>query len=435
MSATATTAAAAASVHKVEDLLFFVLLQLIIIIIAARLAGHAARKLGQPRAVGEIVAGLILGPSLFGHLFPEVSSFIFHGNSSIPITIISQIGLILLMFQIGMDFDFSHLRETKNRNAVTAISVASILFPFVLGFGIGQISAPHLAPGINPLAYSLFVGVALAITAVPILGRIMAEFDLTRTEIGAITISAAAINDVVGWLLLAVISSLSVAQFSIGQTMVQFGWLILYAAVCWIFVRPLLGWAINRSTFSNNRLPPNLTAFMLAVVFCSSMATYSIGIFSIFGGFVIGVLVHKYGKFVSAWKQNIGDFVLVFFLPIFFTYTGLRTNIAGLDTLTLWNWCAIIIVAATVGKFGGAYLGARTAGLNGHQASTIGIMMNTRALMELIVLNIGFDLGFIPENVFTMLVIMAVFSTVLTAPMLRRFLPRMGHLVPRGIDA
>jgi Kef-type K+ transport system membrane component KefB len=176
------------SVHETERLLFFVLAQLTIIIIAARVAGNLARRLGQSRAVGEIIGGLVLGPSVLGYFSPEVFAYLFQSVPASPVTIISQVGLILLMFQIGMDFDFSHLNERRNRRAVTLISASSILFPFVLGVAAGVFSAPHLAPGIRPAAYSLFLGTAFAITAVPILGRIMAEFGLTRTRVGAITI-------------------------------------------------------------------------------------------------------------------------------------------------------------------------------------------------------------------------------------------------------
>jgi len=423
------------SVHEVEYMLFFVLLQLIVIILAARAAGNLARRMGQPRVVGEVVAGLVLGPSFFGHLFPDISHYLFHSVPSAPINIISQIGLLLLMFQIGMDFDFSHLSEKKNRTAVKTVSVVCIVLPFALGFVIGQISAPTLAPGIQPFSYSLFVGTALSITAVPVLGRIMMEFGLTRTRVGAITISAAAVNDVVGWLLLAVISALAAAQFSALATFVQLGWLLLYGAISWWLVRPFLRWLIQRSDLSHDRLPPDLVAIALALTFISGTCTYRIGIFAIFGGFIMGVLVHDQPKFVALWKKTVGDFVLVFFLPIFFTYTGLRTNIIGLDTLALWNWCLILILAATLGKFGGGYVAARLAGLDHHHANTVGIMMNTRGLMELIVLNVGYDLGVLPQNVFTMLVIMAVLTTIITARVLRSVLPRIGHAVPRGIDA
>ncbi len=423
------------SVHLVENTLFFVLLQLVIIIAIARVAGHFARGMGQPRAVGEMIAGLMLGPSLFGQFFPEVSAFVFHSAPPLPISIISQIGLILLMFQIGMDFDFSHLTEKKNRKAVTWISVTSIGLPFALGFGLGQWSAPYLAPGIAPLPYSLFVGTALSITAVPILGRIMAEYGLTQTHVGAIAISAAAVNDVVGWLLLAVISAISLAQFSLVTTLTQLGLLAIYVAVCWLIVQPLLRQLINRSNLSQSRVPGDLMAAMLTIVFISGMVTFKIGIFAIFGGFMIGVLVHDMPKFVALWKKSVGDFVMVFFLPVFFTYTGLRTNIAGLDTYLLWTWCLIFFLGATIGKLGGAYFGARMAGLDKYQSSAIGFLMNTRALMELIVLNIGFDLGFIPRNLFTMLVVMAIVTTIMTGPALRNRLPKMGHQIPVGIDA
>lgn len=423
------------TVHQLESTLFFVLLQLIVIIVAARAAGNLARRMGQPRAVGEIVAGLTLGPSLFGYLSPEISGYVFQSVSSLPLSIISQIGLLLLMFQIGLDFDFSHLTERKNKKAVTTISIASIALPFALGFIIGQASAPYLAPNIDPLPYSLFVSIALSITAVPVLGRIMMEFDLTRTRVGAIAISAAAVNDVVGWLLLAVVSAIAVAQFSTQDTLIQLSWLALYVVVCWWLVRPFLRWMIRRFDLNQHQMPRDLLAVMLALIFISGMATYKIGIFAIFGGFMLGVLVHDQQKFVALWKKTVGDFVMVFFLPVFFTYTGLRTNVIGLDTFTLWNWCVIMIFAATFGKFAGTYLAARASGMDGHQSSTIAILMNTRGLMELIVLNVGLDLGFIPQNVFTMLVIMAVFTTVITGPILSRLLPKIGHFIPVGVDA
>jgi Kef-type K+ transport system membrane component KefB len=423
------------AVHDAEQLLFFVLAQLIVILVAARTAGYLARRMGQARAVGEIVGGLLLGPSLFGFLFPNQFEFLFHSVPASPVSIISQLGLILLMFQIGMDFDFSHLGEKRNRNAVTAIALSCIIVPFALGFAIGMATAPRLAPDIAPLPYALFLGTALSITAVPILGRIMVEFDLTRTRIGAVTISAAAINDVVGWLTLAAITALSTASFSTGSTLAQVGALAVYGAACWWVARPLLHRAIQRFSPDHGQLSPNLMAIMLVFAFASSIATQAIGIFAIFGGFMMGVLLHDQHKFVTVWKKYVGSFVLVFFLPVFFTYTGLRTNIIGLDSPELWMWCLIVIVAATAGKIGAAYLAARASGLDHHQGCAIGIMMNTRALMELIVLNVGFDLGFIPQNVFTMLVIMAVFSTIITAPALRRILPRMGHAIPHGIDA
>src|SRR5580698_3303355 len=191
-----------ASVHQTEDLLFSILLQVIVMIGAARLGNTLLRRLGQPGVVGEILAGLLLGPSLFGHFFPGASQALFGEHASTPIVIVSQIGLIFLMFQIGMDFEFAHLRSVRNRRAVAGVTVASVGVPLALGFLIGRASAATLAPGIDPVVYSLFCGVGLAITAVPILGRILREYALTRTEVGVVAICAAAVNDVIGWVLL-----------------------------------------------------------------------------------------------------------------------------------------------------------------------------------------------------------------------------------------
>src|SRR5580658_547084 len=202
------------SVHQTENLLFLTLLQLTVMIAAARVGNQLLRRFGQPGVIGEILAGLILGPSLFGHFFPGAAVFLFGATASTPITIISQIGLVLLMFQIGIDFEFAHLTRAKNRNGMMGIAAASVGIPFALGFGIGRVSAPFLAPHIDPLTYSLFVGVGVAKTAVPILGRILREFDLTQTEVGVVAISAAAANDVIGWVMLAGISAYAAGHFS-----------------------------------------------------------------------------------------------------------------------------------------------------------------------------------------------------------------------------
>ena len=436
MSTAAPAHLASDSVHGIEQILFHILLQLIVIIIVARLAGEGARRLGQPRSVGEIVAGLLLGPSLLGTAFPEISTWVFNSVPNLPMNIISQVGLILLMFQIGMDFEFSHLSTGPNRRAVLLISTACIALPFGLGLWIGFVSAPLLAPGIPALPYSLFVATALSITAVPILGRIMMEYGLTRTDVGAIAISAAAINDVVGWILLAVISALAMQQFSLEGVLIQLGLLALYIVVCLLVVRPLLRWLISRFDLrGHGALPGTLLALLLVTIFASGIATFKLGIFAIFGGFMLGVLVHDQKDFVARWKSSMAPFVTVFFLPVFFTSTGLRTNIAGLDTAPLWIWCLLLLAAAVFGKVAGAYAGARLAGLSPSQSGTIGVLMNTRALMELIVLNVGLNAGFIPPDVFTMLVIMAVVTTIMTGPGLRNILPKMGHMIPKGIDA
>src|SRR5580658_6976535 len=273
------------SVHQTESLLFVTLLQLIVMIAAARVGNQILRRLGQPGVVGEIIAGLLLGPSLFGHFWPRAALDLFGAKASTPITIISQIGLVLLMFQIGTDFEFAHLARPKNRNATLGIALASLSVPFVLGFVIGQYSAPYLAPHTDPLTYSLFLGVGLAITAVPILGRILREFDLTHTEIGVVAISAAAINDVVGWILLAGVSAYASARFSAAHVGLQLaGILLLLIAARWV-LRPLVNLLLARMPVEKGQVPPNLMTLVICIVFAMGICTYQLAIFAIFGGF------------------------------------------------------------------------------------------------------------------------------------------------------
>ncbi len=424
-----------ASVNQTEDLLFAILVQLILMIGAARLLNTALRRLGQPGVIGEIIAGLLLGPSLVGHFFPEFSRAVFGAKASPPIVVISQIGLILLMFQIGMDFEFGHLRNRRNSRGVIAIAVASISVPFCLGLLIGYWSGPVLAPGVDHRVYSLFCGVGLAITAVPILGRILREFGLTRTDVGVVAISAAAVNDVAGWILLAGVSAYAAATFSTAHVVLQVGGLLLLVAVLWFILRPFVNWLVARSPLHDGDVPANLMAGVICMMLVLSICTYRLGIFAIFGGFAAGLLFHHHVELVNAWRRQVGRFVMVFFLPVFFTFTGLRTNVLGLATLTDVQWLVAVLAASILGKVVPVYLAGRLSGFDRHQSWVLGTLMNTRALMELIVLNIGYDMGFIPQKVFTMLVIMAVVTTVMTGPLLKVLLPRTGHVIPLGVEA
>jgi Kef-type K+ transport system membrane component KefB len=426
------------AVHQTEALLFFTLLQLAAIVLAARLGGEVAQRVGQSPAVGEIIVGILLGPSLFGLLAPDLFQYVFHSTPAAPMQMLSQIGLILLMFQIGLEFDFAHLIERNNRRAVTAIAAASMVAPFALGFGFGWLSAPLLSPGVDRLASALFIATAFSITALPILGRIMMEFKITRLPIGVIAISAAAINDVIGWLLLALITALTLAQFSAAAFAFKVVLVGVFFLAWWFVVRPLMKRVIHASQArpvpvgekaGRGKLTHNLLGILLVAIFVSAMTTYQLGIFAIFGGFMMGVILYDEHELIEAWKERIGHFVMVFFLPIFFTYTGLRTDIGELDSAAAWGWCLLLIFLATLGKFGASYVAARWAGMSHHEGKVIGIMMNTRALMELIVINVGFDLGVISQQMFTMLVLMAIFSTVITTPGLRRWLPKMGVAV------
>jgi Kef-type K+ transport system membrane component KefB len=423
------------SINQTENLLFMTLLQLIVMVGAARCMHTVFRRLGQPGVIGEIVAGLLLGPSLIGHFFPQASHALFGEHASVPVTIISQIGLILLMFQIGMDFEFAHLGTRRNRRATVAVTIVSVGMPLTVGTLLGYLSAPALAPAIDPVRYSLFFGLGLAITAVPILGRILRQYGLTHTEVGVVAISAAAINDVVGWLLLSAVSAYAASTLSPGHVFFQFAGLLGFTGVLWFVLRPLAARLVARFPVQAGELNPNLMAIAICLVFGLGICTYQLGIFAIFGGFAGGVLFHRHLQFVEAWRRQVGRFVLVFFLPVFFTYTGLRTNVLGLSTATDWQWLAIVLAGAVLSKIVPVYLVGRFCGFNRNESSILGILMNTRALMELIVLNIGFDLGLIPQKVFTMLVIMAVITTLMAGPLLKRLLSNAGHTIPAGLEA
>lgn len=424
-----------ASVHQTEHLLFFVLVQLIVMIGAARLLNTAFRRLGQPGVIGEIVAGLLLGPSLFGHFLPGLSATVFGTSASPAIVILSQIGLILLMFQIGTDFEFGHLKASRNRRATLTVAVASICVPFALGLIIGEASASTLAPGVDPLVYSLFLGVALAITAVPILGRILREYGLNQTEIGVVAISAAAINDVVGWILLAGVSAYATARFTTASLGLTLAGLVLLVAVLWFLLRPLADRLLRLMPVHRDAVPPNLMAIVLCLIFVLAIWTFQIGIFAIFGGFAAGLLFHRHPGFVEAWRRQVGQFVLVFFLPIFFTFTGLHTNVLGLTGASDWVWTLVFVAVSIASKVVPITVVAVACGYTAWEGLLTGVLMNTRALMELIVLNIGLETGFLPQKVFTMLVIMAVVTTVMTGPLLTLIMARIGLAVSKPIEA
>jgi Kef-type K+ transport system membrane component KefB len=418
-----------------EETLVATLIQLIVIVLAARAAGSAAAALKQPRAVGEIIAGLLLGPSFLAHFFPDVAHAIFAPASAEPIRILSQIGLILLMFQIGSDFEFGHLKTAQNKRAVTFTVIASVGAPLGVGFAIGQMTAALLSPEIDKLTYSLFVAVAFAITAVPIMGRILREFQMTRVDTGVIAISSAATNDVIGWVLLAGLSAYASSQFAVADLGLKVAGILALVLGLFFIGQPIINWMIKKFPLDEGKVPTTLMAIVIALVFTLGIATQKLGIFTIFGGFLMGLLFHKHTAFVEAWRQQVGQFVLVFFLPIFFTFTGLRTNVLGLDSASDWTWCGIILASAILAKLVPVYLANRLAGLSPHQASMIGVLMNCRALMALIVLNIGFSMGFIPQDVFTMLVIMAVVTTVMTGPLIGLLMRRNGQPVGALVEA
>src|SRR5215472_13907690 len=402
----------------IENTLLIVIVQLIVIVASSRVFGVLFRRIGQPFVCGEIATGLVLGPSLFGGMFPTLFHRIFDPSVSQIFSILSQIGLMLLMFLIGLEFDFDHLRN--NRGTALAISSAGILLPFTLGFFLGRFMHAALQLGGSWLNLALFMAAAMSITAIPVLGRIMVELNINRTRIGSLTISAAAADDASGWIILAIITALVRSTFDpLKMLLMVLETLAFIAFMVWI-VRPLLKqWTAYHLRTHAGRISATGLAITLIIVFLAATLTNLIGIFSIFGAFFLGALLFDQQEFREAIKRYMQDFVTVFFVPIFFTYTGLRTDIGTMAGGSLWVMCSLVLVTAFVGKFGGCSLAARLSGVPWREASMIGVMMNTRALMELIVINIGYELGIIPKSVFFMLVFMAVVTTYVTTPALR----------------
>lgn len=433
----AADAAKALKALHVEAVLLPLLWQVALIILAARLFAMMFRKLGQPTTVGEIAAGLIIGPSVLGKLAPDLFNAIFHptleglsqGMSDQLIrwvlTCFSQFGLILLLFLIGLEFDFKHLK-VSGKSAI-AVSVTGVFFPFGLGLLVAAILWPYVGQGIDKLGFTLFLGTAMSITAIPILGRIMMELGITRSRIGALTISAAAVDDALGWILLATVAAMVKSSqggegvINWGHTALMLVETVIFALAMVYVVRPILRkWIAAAMASGKGELSLNNMAILLAILLACSIITNLIGIFAIFGAFVLGAILSEEHEFREAVNRKFKDFVTAFFLPIFFAYTGSRTDIGTLGTPLMWGLCGLVSLAAIVGKFGGCGMAAWLTGSSKREAACIGIMMNTRALMELVVVNVGKDLGVIPDSVYCMLVIMALLTTIMTTPILMR---------------
>jgi Kef-type K+ transport system membrane component KefB len=405
--------------HNTENILLIVIVQLVVIVASARIFGILFRRIGQPFVCGEIAAGLILGPSVLGGIFPGLFRRIFDPAVGEIFSIMSQIGLIFLMFLIGLEFDFGHLRQ--NGRTAASVSVVGIVLPFGLGILLARWMHATLHLQGSWITFALFMGTAMSITAIPILGRIMLELNINRTRIGSLTISAAAIDDASGWILLALVTAIARSQ----PQPARMGLMILETvafAICMIWlVRPLIKKIMQlQMARATGALSLTGLAILLVCVFLVAIVTNLIGIFSIFGAFFLGAILYDQTDLRRAIQERMRDFVTAFFLPIFFTYTGLRTDAGTMRGAMLWLMCGLVVLTAFVGKFGGCTLAARLGGFGWREASITGLMMNTRALMELIVINVGYDLGVIPKTVFFMLVTMAVASTFVTVPVLRR---------------
>jgi Kef-type K+ transport system membrane component KefB len=390
------------------------IVQLLVIILATQFLGSLAGLFRQPSVVGEIAAGLLLGPSLLGYLWPDGYSLLFPAASLDVLRLMSQVGVILFMFSVGLDLDVHHLRQ----RAPTAIAVShfSIVVPFVLGVVAALVLyRAYAPPGVPFHAFALFMGIALSITAFPVLARVLEERGMTRTPLGSTAIACAAVDDVTAWSLLAVVVTLVTAGglgASLGVMVLAIA--IFLAGMVWI-VRPLLSAVLRGGAAPLTRAR---TALTLVVMLASALATEAIGIHALFGAFLAGVIMPQSPELRRQLRERLEALSSVFLLPIFFAFTGLRTQVGLLNDAGSWIVCGGIVLTAIAGKLVGTMLAARWTGSNWHDAFVLGTLMNTRGLMELIALNVGYDLGILSPRMFTMLVVMALVTTAMTGPLL-----------------
>jgi len=401
--------------HNLQDPLAILLAQIVTIIIVARFFGWVFKKIGQPTVIGEIIAGIVLGPSLLGMYFPEFSSALFPVESLGNLKFLSQIGLILFMFVIGMELDLKVLKNKANEAVV--ISHASIVIPFALGIGLAYFVYNRFAPeGVKFLSFSLFMGIAMSITAFPVLARIVQERGLHKTKLGAIAITCAAADDITAWCLLAVVIAIVKAGTFVSSLYI-IGLAALYVLAMLLVVKPFLRRIGELYGTKDTLVKPVVAIFFLTLII-SSYATEVIGIHALFGAFMTGAIMPDVPKFRTIFIEKVEDVSLILLLPLFFVFTGLKTEIGLINDPYLWKVTGFIILVAVVGKFLGSALAAKFVGQSWSDSLTIGALMNTRGLMELIVLNIGLELKVLTPEVFTMMVIMALVTTFMTGPAL-----------------
>ena len=395
--------------------LAILLAQIITIIIVARFFGWVFRKIGQPSVIGEIIAGIVLGPSLLGLYFPEFSLDLFPIESLGNLQFLSQIGLILFMFVIGMELDLKVL-QNRAKDAIV-ISHASIVIPFALGIGLAYFVYFKFAPaGVAFLPFALFMGIAMSITAFPVLARIVQERGIHKTKLGAIVITCAAADDITAWCLLAAVIAIVKAGTFVSSLYI-IGLAIGYVLVMLFVVKPFLK-KIGELYGTKSSLNKPVVAIFFLTLIVSSYITEIIGIHALFGAFMTGVIMPDITKFRNLFIEKVEDVSVILLLPLFFVFTGLRTEIGLINDPYLWRITGFIILVAVIGKFFGSALAAKFVGQSWRDSLTIGALMNTRGLMELIVLNIGLDLKVLTPEVFTMMVIMALVTTFMTGPTL-----------------
>ncbi len=381
------------------------LLALAVIIFTVWAFGRLLGRIGQPPVIGEIVAGIVLGPSLFGLLAPDASAWLFPAPVVGALGVLAQVGLVLFMFMIGMELDVGRLRGHGSR--VAAVAGSSIAVPLVLALGLGLLLYPGYGGSADEVVFCLYIAAAMAITAFPVLARILKDSALAGTRIGTISLVAAAINDVVAWCLLAFVLALSRAGGPGGgvRTLVLS---VVFIAVMLLLVRPLLA-----------RLGDVPIWLALLVALLAAWFADRAGIHVIFGGFLAGAVMPRRADWLRTMHERLDVVVTYLLLPVFFVMSGLSTHVEGLRTAGVWGVVALVIVVATAGKLGGTAVAARVAGERWNDAVTLGVLMNTRGLTELVVLSVGLQAGIISSTVYTVMVLMALVTTLMAPPLLR----------------
>lgn len=410
------------------DVVFHVLATLATVVVLGYLLGRAMALVGQPPVIGEVLAGLLLGPSLLGAIWPRAARVLApdrqadpHGLVLAALEAIAQLGIVLYMFLVGLELNGARLR--KQATAAILVAHASILVPLVLGAALAVGLYPLLSHrGVPFTSFALFMGVAMAITAFPVLARILSDQGLDKTPLGILALSSAATGDVTAWCLLALV--VGVAQSHLDAALYVALGALAFIAVMLAVVRPFMAWTSRR--LESDALPTWALAGSLAAVLGAGLATERIGIHAVFGAFLLGAVIPHDSLITREFSRKLSDLVTVLMLPAFFALTGLRTEIGLLDSGRDWLLTAVIIVVATVGKLGGTIAAARACGISWREASALGALMNTRGLMELIVLNIGLDLGILSPKLFAMMVLMALATTLSAAPLLRWLVPGLG---------
>jgi K+:H+ antiporter len=401
--------------ENLRSALSILLLQLIVIIIAARLFGKLFLKIGQPPVMGEIVAGIVLGPSVLGLLSPSTMAFLFPTPSLDTLKLLSQVGVALFMFLVGMELDVQHLRK-KALEAIM-VSHASIIVPFFLGAALALMLYGPLAPGGTSFtAFALFMGIAMSITAFPVLARILEDRGMSQTYLGSIAITCAAVDDVTAWCILALVIAIAQAE-GVLAALLTIGFAFTFICIMLLLIKPQLARLIKAKTI-NQEYGRGLVAGILAFVLASALMTEMIGIHALFGAFLAGVVMPSTTGLRLLLKEKLETFSSVVLLPLFFAFTGLRMQITLLNDWQSWLMCAAIVVIAIAGKLGASMLMARWTGMSWRDSFSLGVLMNTRGLIELIVLNIGYDLGILSARAFAMMVLMALITTFMTGPLL-----------------